>query len=189
MGHFIPQVFTGSALSRSRAEISFPALWQAISRGKVTFGFSRILTQTLTHTGIRVHGTSGTNRASERGFRAHRAENQRKCLPTAYKPQLITRRSLVQVQPPQPNKKAPRIFRGVFVFEIMMEKMIFRIVIRFSEGRQRTTPRRGGSPTNVPSLAAKKGRQNRKSTPLRLLTQKPMKPWFHRFFLFARNRF
>ena len=50
------------------AEISFPALRQAISRGKMTFGFSRILTQTLTHTGIRVHGTSGTNRASERGF-------------------------------------------------------------------------------------------------------------------------
>ena len=38
-------------------------------------------------------------------FRAGRGENQRECLPTAYKPQLITRRSLVQVQPPQPNKK------------------------------------------------------------------------------------
>ena len=38
------------------------------SKGNLTFGFSRILTQTLTHTGIRVHGTSGTNRASERGF-------------------------------------------------------------------------------------------------------------------------
>ena len=34
----------------------------------MTFGFSRILTQTLTHTGIRVHGTSGTDRARERGF-------------------------------------------------------------------------------------------------------------------------
>ena len=38
-------------------------------------------------------------------FRAGRAGNRPECLPTAYKPQLITRRSLVQVQPPQPNKK------------------------------------------------------------------------------------
>ena len=68
MSLFAPLVFTGSALSRSRAEISFPALRQAISRGKMTFGFSRILTQTLTHTGIRIHGTSGTDRARERGF-------------------------------------------------------------------------------------------------------------------------
>ena len=68
MSLFAPLVFTGSALSRSRAEISFPALRWPVSRGKMTFGFSRILTQTLTHTGIRVHGTSGTDRASERGF-------------------------------------------------------------------------------------------------------------------------
>ena len=38
-------------------------------------------------------------------FRVYRAGSQPECLPTAYKPQLITRRSLVQVQPPQPNKK------------------------------------------------------------------------------------
>ena len=68
MSLFAPLVFTGSALSRSRAEISFSALRQAVSRGKMAFGFFRILTQTLTHTGIRVHGTSGTDRASERGF-------------------------------------------------------------------------------------------------------------------------
>ena len=60
--------FTGPALSRSRAEISFPALRWPVFRGKMTFGFSRILTQTLTHTGIGVHGTSGTNRARERSF-------------------------------------------------------------------------------------------------------------------------
>ena len=99
-------------------------------------------------------------------FRVHRAENQRKCLPTAYKPQLITRRSLVQVQTPQPNKKAPRIFRGVFVFEIMMGKMIFRIVIRFSEGRQRTAPRRGGSTTPPPLLRKRGTERGIRTTPI-----------------------
>ena len=46
----------------------FSSSLSPFSKGNLTFGFSRILTQTLTHTGIRVHGTSGTNRASERGF-------------------------------------------------------------------------------------------------------------------------
>lgn len=49
-------------------------------------------------------------------FRIHRAGNQPECLPTAYKPQLITRRSLVQVQPPQPNKKGTSDFPGCFCF-------------------------------------------------------------------------
>ena len=34
----------------------------------MTFGFFWILTQTLTHTGIRLFGTNGENRARERGF-------------------------------------------------------------------------------------------------------------------------
>ena len=120
-------------------------------------------------------------------FRAHRAGNQPECLSTACKPQLITRRSLVQVQPPQPNKKHPG-FPGCFYFRYYDGVMILRIVTQFSEGRQRTAPRRGGSPTNAPSPAAKKGGRNVESAALRSLTQKPMKPWFHRFFLFARNR-
>ena len=37
-------------------------------REKMTFGFFWILTQTLTHTGIRLFGTNGENRARERGF-------------------------------------------------------------------------------------------------------------------------
>lgn len=90
-------------------------------------------------------------------FRIHRGGNQPECLPTAYKPQLITRRSLVQVQPPQPNKKGTPDFRGVFIFDIYDGGMILRIVIQFSEERQRTAPRRGGSPINAPSLIAKKG--------------------------------
>ena len=49
-------------------------------------------------------------------FRVHRAGSQPECLPTAYKPQLITRRSLVQVQPPQPNKKGTPDFPGCFCF-------------------------------------------------------------------------
>ena len=87
------------------------------------------------------------NQWNRQGFRvwfsrARRAGNQPECLPTAYKPQLITRRSLVQVQPPQPNKKHPG-FPGCFYFRYYDGVMILRIVTQFSEGRQRTAPRRG----------------------------------------------
>ena len=114
--------FTGPALSRSRAEISFPALRQAISRGKVTFGFFRILTQTLTHTGIGVHGTSGTDRARERSF---------------------------------PSRKG-RKPAGMSPHRIQIAAHNPKVV--------------GSSPASA-------------------TTKKPMKPWFHRFFLFVRNCF
>lgn len=117
-------------------------------------------------------------------FRVHRAGSQPECLPTAYKPQLITRRSLVQVQPPQPNKKGTR--KGAFLFGsnwLPMEAS------RLRAGRPLRSNVVGtcGSPTNAPSPAAKKGGRNVESAALRSLTQKPMKPWLHRFFLFARN--
>ena len=51
-------------------------------------------------------------------FRVHRAGNPPECLPTAYKPQLITRRSLVQVQPPQPNKKGTQTGAFFIWFEL-----------------------------------------------------------------------
>ena len=131
------------------------------------------------------------NQWNKQGFRAwfsraRRAENQPECLPTTYKPQLITRRSLVQVQPPQPNKKGTR--EGAFLFGsnwLPMEAS------RLRAGRPLRSNVVGtcGSPTNAPSLAAKKGERSRESSMLRSLTQNPMKPWFHRFFLFVRNRF
>ena len=51
-------------------------------------------------------------------FRVHRAGNPPECLPTAYKPQLITRRSLVQFQPPQPNKKGTQTGAFFIWFEL-----------------------------------------------------------------------
>ena len=49
------------------------------------------------------------NQWNKQGFRAWfsragRTGNQPKCLPTAYKSQLITRRSQVQILPPQPKR-------------------------------------------------------------------------------------
>ena len=89
-------------------------------------------------------------------FRVHRAGSQPECLPTAYKPQLITRRSLVQVQPPQPNKKGTR--KGAFLFGsnwLPMEAS------RLRAGRPLRSNVVGtcGSPTNAPSLTAKRGIQ------------------------------
>ena len=64
--------------------------------------------------------------------------------------------------------------------------------------RQRIAPRRGAPlkcgrnlrfPHKRPLPSRKKGGYSGRSTAFRLLTQKPMKPWFHRFFLFVRNRF
>ena len=115
-------------------------------------------------------------------FRAGRGENQRECLPTAYKPQLITRRSLVQVQPPQPNKKGTQTGAFFIWFDLA------------SDGSQ---PPAGGTsaslkcgrnlrfPHKRPLPCCEKGGRNGESTALRLLTQKPMKPWFHRFFSFC----
>ncbi len=115
-------------------------------------------------------------------FRAGRGENQRECLPTAYKPQLITRRSLVQVQPPQPNKKGTPDFPGCFCFRNYDGKND----LPHSDPVFRRTPEncspQGRFPHKRPLPCCEKGGPNGESAPLRLLTQKPMKPWFHRFF-------
>ena len=165
MSLFAPLVFTGSALSRSRAEISFSALRQAVSRGKMAFGFFRILTQTLTHTGIRVHGTSGTDRARERGFPSPQGRKSAGMSPhriqtAAHNPKVVGSSPASATK----QKRHPG-FPGCFYFRYYDGGMILRIVIQFSEERQRTAPRRGGSPTNAPSLTAKKGQSRKSTTP------------------------
>ena len=118
-------------------------------------------------------------------FRAHRAENQPECLPTAYKPQLITRRSLVQVQPPQPNKKGTSDFPGCFCFRNYDGKNDLPHSDPVFRGTPENCSPQGRFPHKRPLPCCEKGGRNGESTALRLLTQKPMKPWFHRFFSFC----
>lgn len=119
-------------------------------------------------------------------FRAGRGGNQRECLPTAYKPQLITRRPPIQVQPPQPNKKGTPDFPGCFCFRNYDGKNDLQHHDPIFRGTPENCSPQGRFPHKRPSLTVKKGGQNGESAALPSLTQKPMKLWFHRFF--ARNR-
>ena len=163
------------------APSAFP---KAHSRGKMTFGFSRILTQTLTHTGIRVHGTSGTNRASERGFPSPQGRKPAGMSP--HRIQTAAHNPKVVGSSPASATKQKRHPKGCFFiwFELA------------SDGSQ---PPAGGTsaslkcgrnlrfPHKRPLPCCEKRGRNVESAALRSLTKKPMKPWFHRFFLFARN--
>ena len=118
-------------------------------------------------------------------FRAGRVGNQPKCLSTAYKPQLITRRSLVQVQPPQPNKKGTPDFPGCFCFRNYDGKNDLPHSDPVFRGTPENCSPQGRFPHKRPLPCCEKGGPNGESTALRSLTQKPMKPWFHRFFFLS----
>lgn len=86
-------------------------------------------------------------------FRAGRAGNKPECLPTAYKPQLITRRSLVQVQPPQPQNRliSQEIRRFFFTFCLQKFPEKLRDFAKFAVDPNRDPDRAKNVPWRSPS--------------------------------------